>query len=230
MLEINKIYCMDALELLKQLSDKSVDLILTDTPYGVNLDYDIYVDTEENWYELMNKFIPEAIRVAKMVIMPSCQIKRLNWIYHNFPPDWLICWYKGSTGTAGFIGFNDWEPLLVYGKIHTNMHDYFKAQPEAFSIITGGHPCPKPKQWARWLIKRATQPKEIVCDPFAGTGSTLSACQELNRQFIGFEISPEYCKIIEKRLSQKVMTGFFDTQAPQNAESLNSDLTGFICG
>ena len=53
MLEINKIYCMDALEFLKQMPDQSVDLILTDPPYGVNLNYDIYVDTEENWFNLM---------------------------------------------------------------------------------------------------------------------------------------------------------------------------------
>jgi len=193
---------MDALELLKQMPDQSVDLILTDPPYGVNLGYDIYVDTEGNWYELMKKFIPEARRVAKMVIMPSCQIKRLKWIYENFSPDWLICWYKGSTGTAGFIGFNDWEPLLVYGKIHTQIHDYFKAQPEPFD---NGHPCPKPRQWARWIIQRATKEGMLVCDPFAGSGSTLSASKELNRNYIGCDISQKYVDICLKRLAQKTM-------------------------
>ena len=64
----------------------------------------------------------------------------------------------------------------------------------------------------------------IVCDPFAGSGSTLSACKELGRKWVGFELSPEYCKIIQKRLSQKVITGFFDTQAPTG--SFNKDLTG----
>ena len=212
-METNKIYQGDCLELMKEIPDKSIDLILTDPPYGVNLDYDVYEDTEENWYELMKKFIPEAKRCAKMVIMPSCQIKRLKWIYDNFPPDWLICWYKGSTGTAGFLGFNDYELLLVYGKIHTRMHDYFKAQPEPFN---NGHPCPKPKQWARWIIKRATEEGMIVLDPFAGSGSTLSACKELNRKFIGIELSLEYCKIANKRLSQETLNTnggkFFSSQ------------------
>jgi len=89
---INKVHCADCLELMKDIPDKSVDLVLTDPPYGVNLDYDIYQDTEENWFKLMEKIIPEVKRVAKMVIMPSCQIKRLKWIYNHFPPDWLICW------------------------------------------------------------------------------------------------------------------------------------------
>jgi len=219
----NVVYQGDCIQGLKLLPDKSVDLILTDPPYGVNLGYDVYEDTEDNWFKLMKEFIPEAQRVAKMVIMPSCQIKRLKWIYDNFPPDWLICWYKGSTGTAGFLGFNDWEPLLVYGKVKHGMHDYFKATPEPFD---NGHPCPKPKQWARWIIKRATDEGMIVCDPFAGSGSTLSACKELNRKWVGFEISPEYCKIIQKRLSQKVMMGFFDTQAHSTNGSFNKDLTG----
>lgn len=57
MIEINKVYCMEALELLKTLPDKSVDLCLTDPPYGINLNYDVYLDTEENWFKLMEKII-----------------------------------------------------------------------------------------------------------------------------------------------------------------------------
>jgi len=86
------------------------------------------------------------------------------------------------------------------------MHDYFKAQPEPFK---GKHPCPKPREWARWLIKRATKEGMIICDPFCGSGSTLSASKELNRKWIGFEISKEYCKIAEKRLAQKNVRDFF---------------------
>jgi DNA modification methylase len=187
---------------MKDIPDKSVDLVLTDPPYGVNLDYDIYQDTEENWFKLMEKIIPEVKRVAKMVIMPSCQIKRLKWIYNHFPPDWLICWYKGSVGSAGFVGFNDWEPHLVYGKNTNTMHDYFKATPEPFG---NNHPCPKPLLWAEWLISRATKEEQIVLDPFMGSGTTCVAAKHLGRNFIGIEISPEYCKIAKERLRQEVL-------------------------
>lgn len=194
---VNKIIQGDCLEVMKGMPDKSVDLVLTDPPYGVNMDYDVYNDTEENWYKLIKNFIPEAKRVAKMVIMPSCQIKRLKWIYDNFPPDWLICWYKGSVGCAGFMGFNDWEPHLVYGKNTNTMHDYFKVTPTSFN---NQHPCPKPIQWAEWLISRATKEGQIVLDPFLGSGTTAVACKRLKRNFIGIEISPEYCKMAEERL------------------------------
>ena len=199
---INKVICADSLEVMKQLPDKCVDLILCDPPYGVNLKYDTYQDTEENWFGLMDKFIPEARRVAKMVIFPSCQIKRLDWFYKNHKPNWLICWHKGSPGHAAYIGFNDWEPHLVYGKNNTQMHDYFSAVNNE-KMGNYGHPCPKPIKWAEWIISRATKEGDIVLDAFIGSGTTAVACQNLHRNFIGIEISPEYCKIAEKRLAQK---------------------------
>jgi DNA modification methylase len=132
-----------------------------------------------------------------MVIMPSCRIVNLSWIYSIAPPDWLMCWYKGSPGTAGWMGFNDWEPLLVYGKVKgLQMHDYFYAQPEAF---TNGHPCPKPLSWAKWIIKRIPG---TILDPFMGSGTTLVAAKELGRKAIGIEIEEKYCEIAVRRLRQ----------------------------
>ena len=189
------IYCGDCLEVMPLL-DK-VDLVVTDPPYGVNLDYEVYQDTPENWFLLMDKLIPLCRSISTMTIMPSCQIKRLEWIYKNHSPDWLICWYKGSPGHAGYIGFNDWEPHLVYGKNSTDMHDYFHATPEP---QTNGHPCQKPLKWAKWLISRASKEGNFVIDPFLGSGTTLVACKELKRNGIGIEISEKYCEIAKKRL------------------------------
>ena len=133
-----------------------------------------------------------------MSILPSCQIKKLPFIYKEHPPDWLICWYKGSPGHVAYIGFNDWEPLLVYGKTDKlQMHDYFYAQPETNKR---GHPCPKPIRYSAWIIERACPAGGIVFDPFMGSGTTGAAAKELNRDFIGVDISPEYCKIAEKRI------------------------------
>ena len=184
----------DCRDLMKKYPDKYFNLIVTDPPYGVGIDYGVYEDTADNWYELMDSFIPEARRVANMVVMPSCQIKRLGWIYENHEPDWLIAWYKGSPGTVGYLGFNDWEPLLVYGKNKgVSMHDYFYCRPEAFNC---GHPCPKPLCWSTWIIERCTKEGDLVCDPFLGSGRTLLACRNTNRNCVGFEINPEYESVI----------------------------------
>ena len=198
----NKIICGDCLDVMRKIPDKSIDLILTDPPYGVNLKYDVYDDTEERWFEMMDKIIPEMRRIAKMVIFPSCQIKRLDWFYKNHKPDWLICWHKGSPGHASYIGFNDWEPHIVYGKNTNTMHDYFSVVNNE-KMGNYGHPCPKPISWAEWIISRATKEGQIVLDPFNGSGTTTFVAQKLGRNFIGIDLSEAYCKIAEQRLRQK---------------------------
>lgn len=205
MIELNTIIQGDCLDVMKTLPDKSIDLVLTDPPYGVNMNYDIYNDSEESWFDLMDKFIPEAIRVGKMVIMPSCQIKRMGYFYTSskFPkPDWIMCWYKGSVGSAGYTGFNDWEPHLVWGKNNTTMHDYFRATPEP---QTNGHPCQKPLSWATWIISRATKEGDIVLDPFMGSGTTLLGAKNTKRNYIGIELSGTYIKIAKERLKQDLL-------------------------
>lgn len=198
-----KIINGDCIDILKRLPDKCIDLVVTDPPYGIDLNYDVYKDTKDNWRQLMIKLIPELKRVAKMVIMPSCQIAEMGWMYDNFKPDWIIAWYKGSPGHRSFIGFNDWEPLLVFGKTDgTIMHDYFYCQPTPFD---NGHPCPKPISWARWLIQRASKEGDIVSDPFLGSGTVALACKQLKRKCLGIEISKDYIEISKNRLKQKIL-------------------------
>jgi site-specific DNA-methyltransferase (adenine-specific) len=196
------IYHGDCLEIIPQL-DK-VDLVLTDPPYGVNLEYESYDDTPENWFGLMAAAIPLMRSAAKMVIFPICQIKRMGWYYENHPPDWIICWHKGSPGHRSYIGFNDWEPLVVYGKTNQQMHDYFSA-PNNEKMGGYGHPCPKPTKWAKWLISRATNENDIILDCFAGSGTVLKAAKELGRKSIGIELEEKYCEIAANRCRQEMI-------------------------
>ena len=194
------IYHGDCREVLPTVTG---DLLLTDPPYGVGLAYASYDDSRAAWRLLMQTFIPLARRAAPMVIFPAGPMEELGWIYSWAPPDWLIAWYKGSPGTASFVGFNDWEPLLVYGKGKgVQMHDYFQASPEPF---TNGHPCAKPLRWARWLIERASSAGGTIVDPFMGSGTTLRAAKDLGRRAIGIEIEERYCEIAAKRLSQETL-------------------------
>lgn len=193
-----KLHLGDCLEIIPVLTGP-VAAVITDPPYGVNIPYLSYDDTEENWYSLMLSAVPLMQHIGKIVIMPSCQIKRLEWWYRCFPPDWIIAWYKGSPGHNSAIGFNDWEPHLVWGKPQKPMHDYFQTRC-GFSIK--GHPCPKPVEWAQWLISRSTNPGDTILDPFMGSGTTGVACIRTGRNFIGIEKEPEYFEIAERRIAQ----------------------------
>lgn len=64
------------------------------------------------------------------------------------------------------------------------------------------HPTQKPLEIIERIIKASSPDKGIVLDPFMGSGTTAVACIKHNRNYIGFEINPEYCKIIEERVKK----------------------------
>lgn len=63
------------------------------------------------------------------------------------------------------------------------------------------HPAPFPEALAHDHIVSWSKPGDLVYDPFMGSGTTAYVARSLNRDYIGSEISKEYCEIIEKRLS-----------------------------
>jgi site-specific DNA-methyltransferase (adenine-specific) len=193
------IYHGDCREVLGCVSG---DAVVADPPYGIGLDYASHDDSLELWFPLMNVVVPMMRRCAPFVVIPSCAINRLGWWYANHAPDWVIAWYKGSPGHAANIGFNDWEPHLVWGKPPAPMHDHFQT---VCGFNVDGHPCPKPTEWASWLVYRATTEGGMVVDPFMGSGTTLVAAKSLGRKAIGIEIEERYCEIAAKRLAQEVL-------------------------
>ncbi len=65
-----------------------------------------------------------------------------------------------------------------------------------------GHPCQMPEAVLERIIRVATNPGEVVLDPFAGSGTTLAVAKKLGRRYIGVEISEDYAKSICKRLQR----------------------------
>ena len=68
------------------------------------------------------------------------------------------------------------------------------------------HPTQKPVALFEYLIKTYTNEGDLVLDNCIGSGTTAIACINLKRNFIGIEISPEYCKIAEDRLKNMQQT------------------------
>jgi len=70
------------------------------------------------------------------------------------------------------------------------------------------HPTQKPLKLMKRLIKASSNEGMTVLDPFAGSGSSLVAANDLNRDYIGFEIEEEYTSEAENRLNQSRITGY----------------------
>ena len=197
------LYCGDCREVLPLIEGVG-DAVVTDPPYGIEFEYESHDDGRARWFKLMDASVPLMRSSSRFVVMPCCGIDRLGWWYANHPPRWMIAWYKGSPGHRAAIGFNDWEAMLCWGSPPKQMHDYFQTRC-GFSADGDGHSCPKPIEWADWIVSRASLPNGRVIDPFVGSGTVLESCKGLGRRAIGIEIEPKYCEITVKRLRQEVL-------------------------
>ena len=76
------------------------------------------------------------------------------------------------------------------------------------------HPTQKPEKLLAKLILASSNPGDIVLDPFAGSGSTLTTAKKLSRHYVGIEINEQYCVWAEKRLEMaednKTIQGYSD--------------------
>ena len=76
------------------------------------------------------------------------------------------------------------------------------------------HPTQKPLELVRRLVAAASRPGALVVDPFAGSGTTLVACEALGRRWLGCEIDPAFQKVIVERLATPL-----DARAADGAEA-----------
>lgn len=111
---------------------------------------------------------------------------------------------KAYTQTSGRQSTN-WKGGKVEGFETVNTGDRHPVTVQKFNRDRGLHPTQKPVALFEHLIHTYTDEGDTVYDPFMGSGTTAKACQCLNRNYIGSEISKEYCEIATKRLAQGVL-------------------------
>jgi DNA modification methylase len=65
-----------------------------------------------------------------------------------------------------------------------------------------GHPAMFPEELVERILKLFTYKGDVVFDPFSGVGTTCCVCENLDRKYIGAEISTEYCNTANKRIEK----------------------------
>jgi site-specific DNA-methyltransferase (adenine-specific) len=128
-----------------------------------------------------------------------------GWRIGNLKPTFEpILWFTKPYKIGGTIADN----VLRYGVGAYNQEAFLKYVHTPENVIkanfspgeSGKHPTQKPLRLMRALIELTTLENHIVLDPFCGSGSTCVAAKSLNRKYLGFDLSPEYIKIAQKRL------------------------------
>lgn len=194
----------DCLELMKRIPDKSIDLTITDPPYGKKADkgtngfgsaknrrYSGNWDSNRPSQEVFN----EIFRISKNVIIFGA-----NYFCDMLPPSnhWIFWDKKGDIAFQN--PFADGE--LIYTSFRKPINRIvFKQQ----GFITDSkdkryHPTQKPSELITELVRRYSNDSAVICDPFMGSGSTGVACLNSGRNFIGIEKDDHYFNVAQNRL------------------------------
>ena len=124
-------------------------------------------------------------------------------IIKDFPVRQIIIWRR-----AGGINFNPGYFLPTYEVIYMITKPDFKLAPKANAVgdvwefsqeLKNDHPAPFPVELIERIIQSVNS--AVVLDPFMGSGTTALAAKMLGRNFVGIDISNEYCKKAEERVS-----------------------------
>jgi DNA modification methylase len=204
MLELNKIYNQDCIEKMKELPDKSIDLVFTDPPYGINK---VGIKNDES-LEVYYKSLPEIYRILKdnCFFITFASIGRLPDFFLNNPfrYRWQYIIYINNGMVRGSIGFNRYISVLVFqkgnAKIKKPLLDIFECSTSSKQCKERTHPTEKRLDAIKKLIPAFSKEGDIIIDCFCGTGNILLGSKELKRNFIGIEIDKKYCEIANNKI------------------------------
>ena len=187
------IYCGDCREILPLL--EPIDFIYADPPYGVGkADWDGAYLT--GWEMVAVKKSRKGM-VANTGTKSICvAIAALGDEYR----DLFYAWNRNGM-TRSSIGFMNVIVAVVAGNVQKGQNF---AQFSIIDLSRKDHPSPKPIEYLKCIVHRFTEEGDTILDPFMGSGTTLVAAKNLNRNSIGIEIEPKYCEIAVKRLRQEV--------------------------
>ena len=222
----HRLMCGDSTdkETIKRLMNgKKADMILSDPPYGMGLDTDfsgavgslgslgrqggtrgnkydkVIGDNEDFKPELITTFFNNFNYCKEIFLFGADYFAEL--LPNKNAGSWLV-WDKRKESQADAIG-SEFELIWSKNKHKRRMlrHDWFGflSSQNAKDAQHRVHPTQKPVSLLVDIIKQWGDGASIVVDLYGGSGSTLIACEQLNRTCYIMELDPKYCDVIVKR-------------------------------
>ena len=214
-------------DVARLMNGERADMVFTDPPYGMNLDTDYssmqnHLDfakekgfTGGKKYDAghVDDFHPEMVQAALDLGAKETFLWGADY-YADLLPNrndgsWIV-WDKRSNNTDDIEA--DESSDRMYGSCFELCWSKTKHKRDIARVKWAGvfgteqefdhkrhHPTQKPVKLSGWFISRYSKEGNIVADIFGGSGSTLIACEQLNRQCRMMELDPHYCDVIIAR-------------------------------
>jgi len=197
-------------DVARLISGNEIDFSINDPPYNVNYEYNEHKDDlDEQSYEQFILAFMENASVAPFVAVTTGN-RNEKYYYRNFETVGTAYWYKGFALTPGTICHAMvTEPILFFGEkpkgkmLNTDHLDFHTDRETG---LLEAHSCPKPVALFKEIILAFTDVGGSVMDLFAGSGTTLIACDSCNRIAYLMEKDPTYCQSILDRATKLGLT------------------------
>jgi len=200
----NKVIHADCLDIMKTMSYKSIDLIITDPPYGIKEAAGkntsrVQLATPKDYGTLgwdnskpTQEYFDEMFRVSKNQII-------FGGNYFGLPASscWVV-WDKQNSGdfADAELAWTSFTSAVRIFKYRWNGMLQGDMQHKEVRI----HPTQKPVPLFEWLLTKYATPGQTILDPFMGSGSCIIACINLGFNYIGIEKEESHFKDADKRI------------------------------
>ena len=211
-MEQNRIIKGDCIQVMREFANNSIDLIVTDPPYGDNVGYGLNnkkIQNNEN--PLINCLaLVECYRVLKR---NRSLYLFTNWKHYPFLTEFilrytkfkirhLVVWKKHNFG-LGWAFRHQYELILVLekGKAKYNLKNFSDIQTAShINHDNETHPHEKPVDLITKMIEHSSKEGQMVLDPFCGSGAVCEASRLMKRKWIGIELEEKYVEMAEGRM------------------------------
>jgi site-specific DNA-methyltransferase (adenine-specific) len=217
-LEIDRIYCGDCLDFMREMPDKGVDLVLTDPPYGIGITDKRTVGGGNKAFGRPGTWVSakdygvsdwDSVRIDERALAEMCRVSKNQIIFGgNYYADLLdpsSCWLVWDKDN-GENNFADCELAWTSFKTavrkfkwrwHGMLQEDMRHKEERI------HPTQKPVPLFMQILEKYSKPGDLVLDPFLGSGTTAIACLRTGRHFIGIEKHEPYFIMAQERIDKE---------------------------
>lgn len=214
---------MDCYEGIQLLEDNSIDLVVIDPPYKLDLNEVKNTNTFNSYanellglkdgfdLKILDLLIQKMKKINIYIYCSKRQIQELLEYFSNKGCNYeVLTWHKMNPSPlinniylpdTEYVIFAREKGVKLYGNYHTK-HKYYISGVNQVDKKKYKHPTIKPMPFIENHIENSSRPDDVVLDCFAGSGTTLVGAINKDRRFIGFEINKEYFKIAERRIEE----------------------------
>jgi len=238
MLKTNEVYNIDCMKAIKLLDDNSIDLVVMDPPYLLNLNKIKNTSSINNYanelmglkdgfdLKVLDMLIPKMKKINMYIYCSKRQVKDLIEYFINKDCNYeILTWHKQNPSPlinnnylpdTEYVIFAREKGVKLYGNYHTK-RKYYISGVNQIDKKKYKHPTIKPLPFIENHIINSSKEGDLILDCYCGSGTTLVGAIKTNRNFIGFEIDKNYYEIAKQRVAEAL------EQKESNIETKNSE-------